>query len=330
MWSNGSTIPPGVHRVQRLVTIESSFNPISGGSVDQRRLEAFIVLTQEMNFTRAAARLNVTQSTLSATIKALEADLATTLFTRSTRAVALTEAGQTFLLHARRIIDAVDAARTAVDPSGQMRGTLTVGTLTGLRVVDVPGLAGDFHRRHPMVQLRLETSRRGTAEHAERIKEGSMDVAFLGTDTADLGLRATPIKRYELSLVTARDHPLAQHQNVLLADIANESFVDLPMGFAQRTVADKAFADRGLSRRVPVEASDLTTLPEFVAHGLGVALMPSVLMTHGEHQLAVIPLADMRVGWTLNVVVAANHPPARAVEAFLGMVPSHLRADVPF
>src|SRR5690606_21125000 len=121
--------------------------------MDQRRLEAFVALAQELNFTRAAHRLNMTQSTLSAAIKALESELDVTLFDRSTRSVTLTQSGRALLPHARRVLDTIDTARAAVHPSGGLTGSLTVGMLNGMRLVDVPGLAGDFHRRYPNVQL---------------------------------------------------------------------------------------------------------------------------------------------------------------------------------
>ncbi|GHF20207.1 transcriptional regulator [Streptomyces spiralis] len=296
--------------------------------MDQRRLEYFITVAEELNFTRAAQRLHVTQSTLSAGIKALEHELRAELLVRSTRSVRLTEAGSAFLPEARTAIEALDRARAAVEPlSTGLRGSLTVGVLSGLTVIDVPALAGDFHRRHPEVRLRTETSQRGTSGLIERIKESHIDVAFVGADIRDEHLRARGIKRYDIQLLVPAGHRLADRNDVRLRDIANESFVDMPTGFGQRQLVDDAFTRAELSRRVLIEVSDITTIADYVAHGLGVALLPPDFAEAAGGAVRVVPLVDVRLSWTLNVVASATRPPTRALHAFLDLIPHHVRRD---
>ncbi|MFE0930597.1 LysR family transcriptional regulator [Streptomyces mutabilis] len=296
--------------------------------MDQRRLEYFITVAEELNFTRAAQRLHVTQSTLSAGIKALEHELRAELLVRSTRSVRLTEAGSAFLPEARTAIEALDRARAAVEPlSTGLRGSLTVGVLSGLTVIDVPALAGDFHRRHPEVRLRTETSQRGTSGLIERIKESHIDVAFVGADIRDEHLRARGIKRYDIQLLVPAGHRLADRDDVRLRDIADESFVDMPMGFGQRQIVEDAFTRAELSRRVLIEVSDITTIADYVAHGLGVALLPPDFAEAAGDAVRVVPLGDARLSWTLSVVASATRPPTRALHAFLDLIPHHIRSD---
>ncbi|CAL9661077.1 LysR family transcriptional regulator [Streptomyces sp. enrichment culture] len=296
--------------------------------MDQRRLEYFITVAEELNFTRAAQRLHVTQSTLSAGIKALEHEVRAELLVRSTRSVRLTEAGSAFLPEARTAIEALDRARAAVEPlSTGLRGSLTVGVLSGLTVIDVPALAGDFHRRHPEVRLRTETSQRGTSGLIERIRESHIDVAFVGADIRDEHLRARAIKRYEIELLVPAGHRLADRDDVRLRDIADESFVDMPTGFGQRQIVEDAFTRAQLSRRVLIEVSDITTIADYVAHGLGVALLPPDFAQEAGGSVRVVPLSDVRLSWTLSVVASATRPPTRAVHAFLDLIPHHIRRD---
>lgn len=297
--------------------------------MDQRRLEYFVVLARELNFTRAARQLHITQSTLSAGIKSLETELGTTLLARSSRAVTLTTAGSTFLPRARAALEALDTARASVDQSSALRGSLTIGMLSGLRAVDVPALAGAFHRRHPQVRLHLETSRRGTAGLIEDIRTSRVDVAFVGAPVADNHLRIAPIRRYDLRLVVAATHPLASRSAVPLAELTGETFIDMPLGFGQRTMVDEAFSARRLRRDVLVEVTDLTTVPDFVAHELGVALLPAEL-ARGRPELRVVPLSDAELSWTLAVVTSAIHPPPRSVRAFLDLAPRYVEPDRPF
>ncbi|WP_236795604.1 LysR family transcriptional regulator [Amycolatopsis sp. GM8] len=296
--------------------------------MDQRRLEYFVTVAEELNFTRAAQRLHVTQSTLSAGIKALENDLRVELLVRSTRSVRLTEAGSVFLAEARTAIEALDRARAAVEPlSTGLRGRLTVGILNGLTAIDIPALAGDFHRCHPEVRLRTETSQRGTAGLIERIKESHVDVAFVGTEIRDEHLRIRPIKKFEIALLVPADHPLADRTAVGLRDIAEEVFVDMPAGFGHRQVADEAFASAELSRRVLIEVSDITTIADYVAHGLGVALLPPEFAEPVGDTVKVVALRDVQLSWTLSVVASASRPPTRALHAFLDLIPHHIRRD---
>ncbi|MBP2336148.1 LysR family transcriptional regulator [Saccharothrix coeruleofusca] len=296
----------------------------------QRSLEAFLVLARELNFSRAAHMLHITQSTLSASIKKLEAELRTPLFARSTRSVSLTDAGAAFLPAARAAVEALEAARAVVDPSGELRGHLTVGMLNGLTLVDVPALTGDFHRRHPRVRLRLETSQRGAAGLVEDVKRSRVDVAFVSTDAADPQLRVVPIRKYHLRLAVAPDHPLAARRAVTLAEIADEPFVDMPLGFGHRTVVDRAFAQHSRIRDVLVETTDLTTIPDYVAHGLGVALLPLELATSGSRPLATLTISDADISWTLAIVMSATRPPSHLVTAFLDLVQRHIRPERPF
>ncbi|MFI8952005.1 LysR family transcriptional regulator [Streptomyces sp. NPDC053750] len=296
--------------------------------MDQRRLEYFLSVAEELNFTRAAQRLHVTQSTLSAGIKALEHELRAELLIRSTRSVRLTEAGSAFLPEARIAIEALDRARAAVEPlSAGLRGSLTVGVLSGLTLIDVPALAGDFHRRHPEVRLRTETSQRGTAGLIERIKESHVDVAFVGADIKDEHLRTRVIKQYDVQLLVPAGHRLSGRKSVRLRDVAEEPFVDMPPGFGQRQAVDDAFTRAELSRRVLIEASDITTIADFVAHNLGVALLPPDFAETAGDAVRVVPLADARLSWTLGVVVSATRPPTRALHAFLDLIPHHIHRD---
>ncbi|MEU7813718.1 LysR family transcriptional regulator [Pseudonocardia sp. NPDC049154] len=298
--------------------------------MDLRRLEAFVVLARELNFTRAARHLHVTQSTLSAAMKSLESELGATLFARSTRSVALSDAGRALLPHARATIDAMDAARSAVSATGELRGSLTVGMLSGLTVVDVPALVGRFHQRHPQVRLRLETPRRGTADLVDEVVQGRVDVAFVGGRLVDPRLRAVPIRTYDLQVAVPADHPYAAKSSLTLDELANEAFVDMPDGYGQRTIIDVAFAYRALPRTVVAEVTDLRSIPGYVAHRLGIALLPPEVVRDGGYPLRTIPVSDTDLSWTLSVVTHAEHPSSRSLKAFLDLVPAHVRPERAF
>ena len=294
--------------------------------MDERKLRAFVTVAEELHFTRAAQRLFATQSTVSATIRALEQELGAALLTRTTRAVTLTDAGRAFLPEAKAALEALDRARASVEPpDSELRGTLALGSLSSMRTVDVAALAGDFRRRYPQVQARIDISPRGSVGHVDRVKAGLLDLAFIGhREQEDPGLVLRPLRTFPLAAFVPDGHPLAERDSVALADLAGEPFIEMPIGFTQRAVVDAAFAEQHLQRWISVEVPDLSTIPRYVAHGVGVALLPSAL-AGADRSVRAVALADVGLHWTLSVVTAAGRPPSRAAEALLRLVPAHVR-----
>src|SRR4051812_26850994 len=151
------------HQVQRRFLLVSIIG-CDSCRMELRHLEYFVAVAEERSFTRAAARLHVVQSGVSAAVKALERELDAALLERTSKRVALTDAGEALLPRARAALDAAQAARDAVgEVRGGLRGVLRIGTLASLSLIDVPALLGRFHRANPGVTIRLLVSPRGTA-----------------------------------------------------------------------------------------------------------------------------------------------------------------------
>src|ERR1700761_4025634 len=146
--------------------------------MDLRQLEYFVAVADEQHFTRAAARLHVVQSGLSASIRALEDQLGATLFHRTTRSVTLTPIGQAFLQEARRVLAAAaEAKRVVADMQELRRGRLSIGSIHGLEpLVDLAELLGRFHTAYPAVEIRLVSG--GTGPLIEGVRTGDLDLAF--------------------------------------------------------------------------------------------------------------------------------------------------------
>ena len=124
--------------------------------MELRALEYFVAVAEERHFTRAAGRMHVSQSGLSATIKSLEAELRAALFERTTRRVQLTTAGAALLPEARRALAAARAGAAAVgEVQGLQRGPVIVGVMQQMGLVGLPRLLAAFHRRYPGIELRL-------------------------------------------------------------------------------------------------------------------------------------------------------------------------------
>ncbi|MBU2670545.1 LysR family transcriptional regulator [Actinoplanes bogorensis] len=290
--------------------------------MELRHFEYFVAVAEERSFTRAATRLHVVQSGVSAVIKSLEHELGARLLDRTSKRVELTDAGEALLPRARAAIDAVRAARDAVDEvRGGLRGTVRIGTMTSVPLVDVPALLGAFHRVHPQVTLRLIASPRGSDGLLDGLADGTLDVAIVsvpGRPPADIRIR--PIESRRLDLVLPVGHRLAAAPEVRIADLAGEAFVDFPLGYGNRTVVDRAFAGAGVQRQVAIEVTDIGNGANFVREGLGVAILPLFVVPDDRTGLVLKTVTGADLDWPIGVAVSALRRPSAAARALLSLL----------
>jgi len=292
--------------------------------MELRQLEYFVTVADERNFTRAAARLHVTQPGVSAQIRQLERELGQELLDRSGRVTRLTEAGEVVLPFARTALGAVAGARLAVDElSGLLRGHVAVGMVSQSASLDIPDLLAGFHRRHPAIEITLAEN---SSDHlAEGVRAGTYDLAFIGlAPEPPRGLALQVVSDEPIVAAVSADATLcAGADSVSLAEIADQSLISLPVGTGLRACVDAAYASAGLHPRVGFEASDPRTLARLAARGLGLAFLPaSAARAHGDG-LHVLTVSDppmrgrLALTWRSD---ASGSPAARALIA-------HARAE---
>jgi DNA-binding transcriptional LysR family regulator len=294
--------------------------------MELRHFEYFVAVAEERSFTRAAVRLHVVQSGVSAVIKALERELGAELLERTSKRVVLTDAGEALLPRARAALDAVRAARDAVDEvRGGLRGSLRLGTLASIQLLDMPALLGRFHRIHPVVTMQLLVSPRGTAGLLDELTGGNLDVALVSVPgRPPAGVRIRQLLWRRLDLVLPAGHRLAGRSEIRIEDLADEPFVDFPIGYGNRVVVDRAFTAAGVDRHVAVEVTDLSTGADYVRQGLGVAILPRFAVPESLG-LIVAAVTGADLDWPLGVATSAVRAPSAAVRALLAMIDDHLR-----
>ncbi|MFI5783705.1 LysR family transcriptional regulator [Nocardia sp. NPDC051570] len=296
--------------------------------MELRQLECFVAVVDEGGFTAAAARLHVVQSTVSATIAALERDLGTALLVRTTRRVVLTEAGTELLPQARRVLDSARDARDSVHAvHGGLQGTLRIGTMSSLGLIDLPALLGAFHRGYPAVRIGLMTSGSGSPGLVAELVAGRLDAAFVslpGPISAAVSLRhlaSTP-----LDLVVPREHRLAERSEVTPAELADESFIDFPRGYGNREITERAFAAAGIQRHVAIEITDIEAGADFVRQRLGVALLPRSVVALDD-ELTAIPVAGFDLDWPISLAMPQARTVGAAARAFERLVLRYAAED---
>ena len=292
--------------------------------MELRHLEYFVAVAEELSFTRASRRLHVVQSGVSSAIQGLERELGATLFDRNRHRVTLTEAGLALLPEARATLAAAQAAADAVaEAAAGLRGTLSIGTMISTGSIDVPSLLGRFHEQHPAVLVRLRVMPGGSADLAREVASGGLDLALLSLPgDAPPGLTVQPLAQEPLMLICGAKHPLANAEAVRLDALANETFVDFPVGWGTRAVVDRAFATAGIDRQVSFEVADYTTAARLVGTGLGVAFIPASAAS-GLDAVARVPVEGAAPNWRILVATSATRRPSAAARAFLAELLAH-------
>lgn len=268
--------------------------------VDLRLLRYFLVLAEELHFTRAAERLYLSQPALSNQIRRLERQLGLTLFDRTNRGVVLTPAGQALVPRAQQAVAAVALGIAEAAAASGAADTLRIDVLASS--LDTPrGVLAALREGLPAVRLEVTSS--GSADHNRRLLSGELDLALAGAGApADDGVATEVIRREPLGVSLPSAHPLAATQTVDLAALAGEVHYLPRDGFApewNRFVL-ATYAEAGFSpRRHPASTDGTETAIDLVRAGECVAL--SLLSTDHPAGTVIRPLAGLApYAWTLR------------------------------
>lgn len=243
--------------------------------MELRQLRYLVALADEQHFTRAAARSHVAQPALSQQIRKLEEELGVSLVHRTTRRVALTEAGTLLVARARRVLAELDAADAELQQlTGLLSGRVTIGLTQTPGPYDLLPLLAAFHSRCPEVELavREDLSTRLAAE----LRADALDVAMVSNvGAADReGLVLEPLASEPLVAVLPLSHRLAARRRITLGDLRDDGFVAFREGATIREAVARAALDAGFAPRIAFEVHELARTRAIVAAGLGVAVLP--------------------------------------------------------
>ncbi|MDQ1705582.1 MAG: hypothetical protein QOF18_1948 [Frankiaceae bacterium] len=275
--------------------------------MELRALSYFVAVAEERHFTRAAARMQVSQSGLSATIKSLEAELHAALFERTTRRVELTAAGAALLPEARRALAAARSGAEAVSAvQGLERGSVSLGVMQQMGLVELPRILVRYHQRYPGIELRLRQA--AAADLHRLLIDRELDLAVASPpEPADERLVAVDLFHTPLVLACRVDDPLSDRKTVGAKDLAGRHLIGFPRGWAMRTLADRWMHQSGTHLDVGIEINDTSTLLDLVEVGLGVALIAEALTTP-RRALRPVRLSGPKINWTISAVAVAPGP----------------------
>ncbi|WP_082621025.1 LysR family transcriptional regulator [Nocardioides sp. Soil796] len=300
------------------------------------QLRVVVVVAEERNFSRAAKRLLVAQSSLSRTVAEVERSVGAALFERTTRHVEVTPDGVAFVAIAERVLAAYDEGMTHF--SGYLEGTvgvLRIAALPSLAATLLPGTVIRLRRQRPQVRVEVEDVLAGDV--VEKVRGGEVDLALTAAPVLGVappatvdGLPFTALATDTFRCLMAPDHHLAGRTLVAWEELSREAFVSFDGASSVRAIVEAIFASRDVEPVRRVSARNVATVAGLCAAGLGVSAVPAfVLPLMGFAGLASVPLVDPVVSRHIGVLTDPRRERSRAATTLLQVLREQADEDDP-
>ena len=286
------------------------------------QLRCLVAVADELNFRRAAARLNMTQPPLTRHVQALEQQVGTPLFDRDQRAVRLTAAGASLVRAARRILEqVVDATQDARKVAGGEAGTVTIAFTVASSYVFVPNLIARIRQSFPALILNLRELT--TPEQLIALRKEQIDFGLLRPPVTLRGVQSRRVHRETMVVALPRRHALASSPVVELGEIITDTLITYPPveGPYLHGLVMGLFHAAGLSPAKVQHITQTHSILALVEAELGVAIVPRAAERVAPPGVVLVQLAgshnvnvDLHLAWRTN---SAN-PACRAVLKLMG------------
>lgn len=267
-------------------------------------LNAFLAVAENESFSLAGEQLHLTQPAVSKRIASLEEELAIKLFDRIGRQIRLTEAGRQLLPRAEHMIqEMADIRRSISNLTGEIAGTLTMGTSHHIGLRRLPPALKSYSTQFPNVKLDIRFMDSETACSA--VLHGRLELAIVTLPLEPLpNLTTELIWPDPLRFVVSIEHPLASANQVTLADLTQYPAVLVGKGTYTREIMEQALKPMGLKLQIGMATNYFETLKMMVSIGLGWSLLPETMISDPEFQ--VLDIKELQLSRQLGAVSHSN------------------------
>lgn len=283
--------------------------------MELQQLRYVCAIAETGSFSRAAARCHVAQPSLSQQVLKLEEELGARLFDRMGRSLRITEAGQSFLPHARSILQETEAARNEVHGQQQEgRGTVVLGAIPTIAPYLVPQIAASFIRQQPHATLKvLEET---TPLLVEALQNYSVDIALLSLPLKQKDLEWAALKTEPIYAAVPKKHPHARAETISLRDLRDEPFLMLRDSHCFRDVAMGICRRVRMQPQISFESGQFNSLLGMVAAGMGISVVPEMALDPNAG-CAYIRVADAQAERTIVATWLRGRALTRVQQLFL-------------
>lgn len=284
---------------------------MSHSNVTLAQLQVFLAVVDQNSFTLAAESLGMTQSGVSQAIATLESILRGALFVRDRQGVSLTQLGEKILPHARAAlhhIDCLEQEATAI--SGVMAGQLRIGSIVSVATVLLPALLRVFNRKYPDVHLSLLEG--ADPEVHAWMLSGLVDIGFCVFSHPNL--ESHQVAADEMLVVVPEQHPFSAYKSITARQLAGEPFL-MPTAGCEPLI-QTFFQTADVTPQIRLEIREMTTLISLVKEGLGISIMPQLLLTPLPDGIKTIRLKP-KVQRQIMLLLNPGQAQSAATQAFI-------------
>ncbi|MBY0341780.1 MAG: LysR family transcriptional regulator [Rhodocyclaceae bacterium] len=295
-----------------------------------RRLQVFHAVAKQMSFTRAAEVLFMTQPAVTFQIKQLEEHFNTRLFDRGHGRISLTPAGELVLEYAERILGlAGEMDLRVAEMTGEVRGSLLVGSSMTIAEFMLPRILGEFKSAYPEVRQRLVVANSEAIQ--QRVSEHMLDIGLIESPPSQNGLDVEVCSEDELQVVCNPAFPLAKFSEITPQQLTEYPYVSREIGSGSREYTDKYLREHGIQpdqMKLVMELGGPEALNGVVESGLGFAIASraSVIKAQRLGDLVTVPLKP-RLMRTLYMVYPKEKFRSRLVTTFVEFASKRMREN---
>ncbi|TXK85174.1 LysR family transcriptional regulator [Paenibacillus sp. N3.4] len=270
--------------------------------MDIKHLTYLLEIVKQLNFTKAAESLHLTQPTLSKMVRSLEDELGVTLFDRSGKYIKLTDAGIAAVQQIQVIVQAVQDLHTSLNDVSNLRtGSIRIGLPPVIGTIFFPHVVAAFQKAYPQIDFQIIEE--GAKKVESRILEGNLDLGVVVAPVDTDEFEIMPYLEEELALILHESHPLAANPSVPLLELRREPFILFPNGFAVRKHIMQACSTVGFEPRVTYESAHWDLLAEMVAANTGISILPQAICCKiNNPSVKTVRLTNPTIPWNLIII----------------------------
>jgi LysR family transcriptional regulator, cyn operon transcriptional activator len=289
-----------------------------------RLLEYFVAVCEELHFTKAAEKLNISQPSLSQQIRVLESRLGTQLFQRIGKKICITHAGEILLLHTQNIFSELNQVTNKIKELQEIKlGKITIGC-AGNYMLHSTLLS--FHKQFPGVEIALIDI--PTVDIIKNVVENKFDIGIVYLPANEPSLKSKLLFKTEFNLVVSVENELADVVSIELESLQSKPLIFTPKTFFTRQTIDKYCKSRGFTLNPILELSDVNSLYQMTVHNKGITILPaSFLKTINDKRIRKIPINDPIPLNEVGIIYKKDNIMSPALKSFIECLLNNTKKD---
>ncbi|MDQ0495095.1 DNA-binding transcriptional LysR family regulator [Paenibacillus brasilensis] len=284
------------------------------------KYKVFLSVVETGSFTKAGELLNLTQSAISHAVSGLEHELGLTLLIRGRSGIKLTSNGERLMRHFREIVQMNERLYQEVALiKGLETGTVKIGTFSSVSIQWLPGIIHKFNEQFPLIELKLLDGNYHEIENW--IASGEADFGFVNLPTLDV-LEVLPLKKERMLCVLPSNHMLREQTTIRVDQLLDEPFI-MPASGCDTDVW-RIFSQHKLAPTIKYELEDDHAIMAMVQNGLGVSILPEMILVQNPYELCIRPL-DGPYSRSIGIAAASLKSMAPAAKKCMNFIAEWIR-----